>query len=389
MSERLRLGTMEIAVLLALAGLLGLGLTTLARIGLPVEAGFDSQLVRQSVFAVLGVGVLFVMAYSDYRALSIIAWALYWLGLVALVLVLFFGVTRYGSQRWFLLGPIQFQPSELAKFTTIVLLARYFARRQDQPIGFKAFLLSGLIPAGPVFLIFIQPDLGTALIFVVIWLAIAFIGGARLPHLGLVLILGLAAMPLAWFVMKPYMRERIVTFFDPTIDPLGAGYNVLQARIAVGSGGWWGRGIGEATQSQLEFLRVRDTDFIFAVVAEQLGFVGALAVLTFFTILLAYALVTAVRAPDDFGRFLAGGVLSMLSFEVFISIGMNIGIAPVTGIALPMLSSGGSSLVMTLVAIGAVMSVSMHKGLPLFNPPTRIGVGAGRRHFGRRRHVLS
>ena len=374
MRTRIRPVTFDVALVLAMLGLILLGVMTLARIGQPPSAGLDSQMIRQSFFALVGLVLFALMSYSDYRILAIVAWALFVASVIMLALVFFYGVTRYGAQRWFLLGPIQFQPSELAKFTVIVLLARHFAKNQNDPRRVRVFIISALIPLVPAVLILAQPDFGTAAIFGIIWFGMAFIAGSRLLHLGLVALISVLSAPVAWFVMRPYMRERVVIFFDPTIDPLGAGYNVLQARIAVGSGGLLGRGGGGATQSQLEFLRVRDTDFIFAVIAEQLGFVGSLIVLTLFGVIFVYALVVAARAPDDFGRFLAGGVLVLLIFEVFVSIGMNVGIAPVTGITLPLMSLGGSSLVVTLIAIGSVMSVSLHRGLPMFNPPTRIGL---------------
>ena len=376
MMDRPHPSPMDSAVVLSILGLIALGLITLARIGLPPSAGMDSQIVRQSVFVLVGIALFTVMAYLDYRAVGMMAWVLFAVSVLLLVLVLFFGVTRYGAQRWFLAGPLQFQPSELAKFTEIILLARFFAKYRGEPIKFRIFALSALIPALPIALTLLQPDFGTAMIFFVIWFGIAFIAGSRIMHSAAVVLLSIAAAPLAWFLMKPYMRERVVIFFDPSIDPLGAGYNVLQARIAVGSGGLWGRGSAGATQSQLEFLRVRDTDFIFAVIAEHLGFVGSMMVLSLFGIIFAYALVVAIRASDDFGRYLAAGVLLLLVFEVFVSIGMNIGIAPVTGITLPLMSSGGSSLVVTLMALGALISVSIHRGVPMFNRPTRVGLPA-------------
>ena len=242
MIDRPRPRPLDAAVVLSILGLIALGLITLARVGLPPSAGMDSQIVRQSVFALVGVCLFVLMSYSDYRALGMIAWVLFAISIVGLTLVLFFGVTRFGAQRWFLLGPVQFQPSELVKFTEIIVLARYFAKYQGEPIKFRVFAVSALIPALPIGLTLLQPDFGTAMIFLFVWFGIAFIAGARLLHLGAVGLLSVSAAPVAWFLMKPYMRERVVTFFDPTIDPLGAGYNVLQARIAVGSGGMWGRG---------------------------------------------------------------------------------------------------------------------------------------------------
>ena len=374
-----RIQSGDVAVTLAVAGLITAGLVTLSGISDPALEGFESQIVRQAIFVAIGVGLYVAVAAMDYRILSIFAWGGYLFAMLALLLVLMLGVERFGSQRWFLIGPVQFQPSEMAKVALIIALARYFTSFHEVRDSTWTFLGSMALTAIPVLLVLLEPDLGTSLVFVVIWFCMAFAAGSRFLHLGIIALLGLISAPVSWFVMRPYMRERIITFFDPTIDPLGAGYNVLQAQIAVGSGGWWGRGLGSSTQSQLEFLRVRDTDFIFAVIAEQFGFVGSLVVISLFFIVFLYALVVVVRAPNDFSRFLAAGILSMIAFEAIIAIGMNIGLAPVTGITLPLMSAGGSSLVMTLVALGILVSVSLHRDVPLFHASSRADLPEGRR----------
>jgi rod shape determining protein RodA len=369
----------DFAVTLAVMGLITVGLVTLSGISEPASAGFESQIVRQSVFVVIGVFLYITVATIDYRILSIFAWGGYVFAMLALLLVLFFGVERFGAQRWFLFGPVQFQPSEMAKVALIIVLARYFTALQEVRNSTWTFMGSIALTGIPVVLVLLEPDLGTSLVFVVIWFCMAFAAGSRLLHMGIIVMLGIISAPISWFVMRPYMRERIITFIDPTIDPLGSGYNVLQAQIAVGSGGWWGRGIGSSTQSQLEFLRVRDTDFIFAVVAEQFGFVGSLVIISLFLIIFLYALIVVVRAPNDFSRFLAAGILAMIAFEVLVAIGMNIGLAPVTGITLPLMSAGGSSLVMTLIALGILVSVSLHRDVALFHASSRAELPAGRR----------
>ncbi len=369
----------DLAVTLAVVGLITAGLVTLAGISEPASAGFESQIVRQAVFVAIGGALYLAVAAIDYRILSIFAWGVYLFAMLALLLVLFYGVERFGAQRWFLFGPVQFQPSEMAKIALIIALARYFTALHEVRDSTWTFLGSMGLTAVPVALVLLEPDLGTSLVFVVVWFCMAFAAGSRFLHLGIIVLLGLISAPIAWFSMRPYMRERIITFFDPTIDPLGSGYNVLQAQIAVGSGGWWGKGLGSSTQSQLEFLRVRDTDFIFAVIAEQFGFVGSVVVIALFFIIFLYALVVVFRAPNDFSRFLAAGILSMIAFEVLVAIGMNIGLAPVTGITLPLMSAGGSSLVMTLMALGILVSVSLHRDVPLIHASSRADLPEGRR----------
>jgi rod shape determining protein RodA len=378
-----RIQASDIAVTLAIAGLIMVGLVTLAGISEPASAGIESQIVRQAVFVVVGITLYIIAAAIDYRLLSIFAWGGYFVAILALVLVLVFGVERFGSQRWFLIGPMQFQPSEMAKVALIVVLARYFTSFYEIRHSIWTFAGAAGLTAIPVILVLLEPDLGTSLVFIVIWFCMAFVAGSRLVHLGIVLALGLISTPIFWLVMRPYMRERIITFLDPTTDPLGSGYNILQAQIAVGSGGWWGRGIGASTQSQLEFLRVRDTDFIFAVIAEQYGFIGSVVLVLLFFVILIYALLLIMRAPNDFSRFLAAGILSMLAFEVLIAIGMNIGLAPVTGITLPLISAGGSSLVMTLVSLGILLSISLHRDVPLFHATSRSALPQHRRSMNR------
>ena len=374
-----RLQSADAAVTLAIAALLTAGLVTLSGISAPASEGFESQIVRQGTFVAIGVLLFVFMSATDYRILSVFAWGLYGTAVLALLLVLLFGVERSGAQRWFLFGPVQFQPSELGKVALIVVLARYFTTVYEARRTVWAFLGAMALTGIPVGLVLLEPDLGTSLVFVVIWYFMAFAAGSRFLHLGIVTAAALVSAPVAWFVMRPYMRERIVTFFDPTIDPLGAGYNVLQAQIAVGSGGWWGRGLGASTQSQLEFLRVRDTDFIFAVVAEQFGFVGSVVIIALFFVIFLYSLLIVIRAPNDFSRFLAAGILAMIAFEALIAIGMNIGLAPVTGITLPLMSAGGSSLIMTLLSLGILVSVSLHRDVALFHATTRSDLPGGRR----------
>ena len=351
----------DLAIIIPSIALVSAGILMLSTTGDPGQTGLDHKAVQQGVFVGIGLAAALIMAFLDYRLLSAVALPAFIGGTILLAAVVVVGDASLGARRWFVVGPIVIQPSEIMKLAAIVFLAHFLARRGERVRSIRTLLLSLLIVLLPAALVFIEPDLGSALVFVAIWLAMVFVAGARWWHVLVPLGMALAAFPFGWFFAQDYMRERFVAFFDPGSDPLGAGYNVLQARISIGSGGWWGQGIGQGTQSQLEFLRVRDTDFIFAVLGEQLGFVGALGVILFFTILLAQAVVVSIRARDDFGRYLAIGIAGMLFFQSFVNIGMNVGLMPVTGITLPLLSFGRNSLVVTLVAIGILLSINAHR----------------------------
>ena len=350
------------AIVIPAIGLVSAGILMLSTTAAPDEQGLASNAVQQGIFASVGLAGAIAIALMDYRGLRYLAVPLFVIGNGALAAVLLLGDDSYGARRWFEVGPIVVQPSEIMKLLAIVFLAHYLARRRERVRSLRTVGASlGLILI-PVGLIFLEPDLGTALMFVAVWAAMLFVAGARWWHLLAPAGIALAVFPFGWFFAQDYMRERFVTFFDPASDPLGAGYNVLQARISIGSGGWWGQGIGQGTQTQLEFLRVRDTDFIFAVLGEQLGFVGAIGVILFFTILIVQAVVIAVRARDDFGRYIAVGVAVTLFVQSFINIGMNIGLMPITGLTLPLVSYGRNSLVVTLLMLGVLLSVgSLHR----------------------------
>lgn len=357
----IRLARIEWATVISTIALVAFGVLMLSTTADPNAAGLQNQAVQKAVLSVVGLGLAFAMAHIDYRALLGVAGPVYLLGIATLILVLLVGDFDLGARRWFEIGPIVVQPSEFMKLAAIVALARYLADRPNSTRSLRTVVLSLGIMAIPAGLIFLEPDLGTALIFGAIWMAMAFVAGARWWHLLLPVVVGLAAFPFAWFFAQDYMRQRFVTFLDPSSDPLGAGYNVLQARISIGSGGWFGHGLGQGSQSQLEFLRVRDTDFIFAMLGEQLGLAGTLGLLGFFTLLIVQSLVIGLRARDMFGRLLAIGIAGMLFTQAFVNIGMNVGLMPVTGITLPLVSLGKNSLLVTLVAIGVLLSIHSHR----------------------------
>ena len=268
-----------------------------------------------------------------------------------------------GATRWINVGFFQLQPSELAKLVLVITLAKFLSDNYDRLDHVKYLLLSLVYLIIPMALVFKQPDLGTALVLFVIWLVMVLVSRIRKLHLGIAALAGIVALPILLNVLKPYQRARLGTFFNPTSNPLGSGYNAVQASITVGSGQLFGRGLAAGSQTQLGFLPTlaQSTDFIFAVLAEKLGFVGGVLLLALFALVLFRGLVIAYRVKDRFGFFLATGIVAMLAFHIFINVGMNMGIAPVTGIPLPFVSYGGTSLIISLIAIGLLESIAVRR----------------------------
>jgi rod shape determining protein RodA len=273
-----------------------------------------------------------------------------------LVLVHLFGTEVLGARRWIDFGVFQLQPSEVAKIIFIIILAKYFSGLSGRP-SLREVARSGVYLLLPLSLVVTQPDLGTALVFIAIWGVFLLAARVRPLHLAGLLTVSVLITPLIWRSLKPYQQSRLLTFLDPARDPLGAGYNVTQAQIAVGSGGLWGRGLGHGTQSQLNFLPVQHTDFIFAALVEELGFVGAIGLFILYALLFSRSLRAVSRSRDLFGMYLAVGITAMLLFHIFVNVGMNLGIMPVTGIPLPLVSYGGTAVIMTFVSLGLLQSV--------------------------------
>lgn len=348
--------------LLVLLGIILINNTTAA-----VEGLFDTSNLlgdftfRQILYAVGGFIILFGLSQFDYRILASLQWVFYLvlLGLLAVVFVL--GRFFLGAQRWIPLGPFQLQPSEVGKLLLVLVVAKFLADNSKQMDKWRTLAFSFLIVLIPTILTYLQPDLGTSLIFLFIWGVMVLAAGLSWKQLLILGIILAVLLPTVYLTLQPYQRDRIITFFNPTADPLGAGYNVNQARIAIGSGQVLGRGIGSGTQSQLQFLRIRHTDFIFSVVGEELGFFGGL----FFFAIYAFVVMRMLRAAQvsrsTFGRLTAVGFSAALFFQAFVNLGMNVGIMPVTGIPLPFVSSGGSSLVTYLMMVGIIQSILAHE----------------------------
>ncbi|MGA9348160.1 MAG: rod shape-determining protein RodA [Anaerolineae bacterium] len=311
---------------------------------------------RQAILALVGLALLLLVAAIDYRFLESLQKPLYVLTIAYLLLVLLVGKTTYGAQRW--ISGTSFQPSELAKVLIVVTLAQFLAQHEKDIGRFRYILVSIIYVAVPMVLIYLQPHLGTVIVLAVVWLIMVLMAGMRLLHLGILGFVGLLSAPLIWFSLEDYMQRRLLLFINPAQDP-AARYNIDQALISIGSGGWLGKGYASGSQSQLHFLRVRHTDFIFSVIGEEMGLVGALFMFALIGVILWRIIRAASLARDSFGRLIACGVAAVIFFQSVVNIGMNLGLLPVMGIPLPFISSGGSSLIALLIAEGLVQSVVM------------------------------
>lgn len=317
--------------------------------------------LREALFSVLGIALLIVLCFVDYRIFSSLFWPILILNFFLLGLVLIVGHTSFGAQRWLRFGVLPLQPSELGKLLVILTLARILVNIEDGIHDFKNLIRTLPVALIPALLVFPQPDLGTALVYGAIWLGMVVSAGARWRHLGFLFLVCIALLPILFHFLHGYQIKRLTIFLDPQRDPQGAGYNIIQALIAIGSGGWLGQGWSFGSQTQLHFLRVQQSDFIFSVIAEQLGFFGSLVLLFLFGLLFNRVIGTAAAAGDLYGRFVTTGIFSMLLFQCFVNVGMNLQLMPVTGIPLPLISAGGSSLITTLVSLGIVQSVRMRR----------------------------
>jgi len=326
------------------------------------DSGGASDAVQQAVFALLGFGLVTVFGVTDYRVFRRTAGALYAASLVSLLLVKVVGSSALGAQRWIDLGFFQFQPSEFTKIVMVIVLAKIFADHQKTLDTPRTFFISLAYTLVPVILVASQPDLGTALVILATWTGMSIAAGIPKRFFAWAGGAAVAVLPIFWFfILHDYQKNRVLTFINPANDPLGTGYNVKQAQIAVGSGGLWGRTLGQGTQSQLNFLPVQHTDFIFAVVAEELGFIGASLLVALLIIVAWRALLIARGAKDFFGYQLAMGLMTVILFQTLINAGMNMGIMPVTGIPLPFVSYGGTSVLMLLFAVGVLQSVASRR----------------------------
>ncbi|HYS04111.1 MAG TPA: rod shape-determining protein RodA [Candidatus Dormibacteraeota bacterium] len=344
---------------LAILAACSIGLVVIysATTGTPSAGAFH----RQLIWLLLGIVLMLLAVLIDYHTLAEFASAFYGLSLTLLLLTLVYGRVVNSSKSWLGIGGVQFQPSEIAKVSTILMLAAYLGRERVRGLGVLHFAAICAIIGLPVLLILRQPDLGTAVTFMPLYAGAVFIGGIRVRTLVILALIATLALPMVWGHLKPYQKERVKTFLEPTRDPKGSGYQLIQSLIAVGSGGIFGKGFLSGTQGSLQFLPEQHTDFVFAVLAEERGFIGAMLALGLYFVIIYRCLATARAARDRLGVFLAIGVVCTFAGQALLNIGVVVGMLPTTGVPLPLMSYGGSSLASTLLGMGLVLNVWMRR----------------------------
>ncbi len=323
---------------------------------------FQGAHVKQVYWIVGGVIAMFLLSLLNYHLLLGNAHWMYVVALASLIAVRIFGKKYLGARRWIQIGPNHFQPSEWVKLILILAVAKYFAEERSSEASGSDIVKVGLMVGLPFLMVLAQPDLGTALTYLPVAIMGFFLGGMRVKHAAVILVCLALVMPVAWFkVLKPYQRDRLTSFMDPEADPQKKGYQVLQSLVAVGSGGLTGKGIRQGSQTQGSFLPIPQTDFIFAAFSEEHGFLGAIFLLLLYFVVLMRLIHDAQTAPDRAGTFIVMGVVAILAFHILVNVGMVVGFMPVTGIPLPLMSYGGSSVLFMFLAIGIVMNVRMRR----------------------------
>jgi rod shape determining protein RodA len=350
-----------IAIIISSIGVISIYSSTYQREG----KAWQNIYQRQILWIILGIVLFLVISNMSYRRFWDWTYFLYVVALFFLLLVLVLGSVRLGAQRWLRFGWFNFQPSELCKLVMTIFLARYFSRKSVEDVSLlsrKFGIMRGLVwplffLALPLGLIIEQPDLGTGMILLFLFISMLYLTDIKLRYIIILLLVIIIPMPFMWNFLRDYQKERLMVFLNPNIDPLGAGYTVIQSKIAIGSGGFFGRGWLLGTQSQLRFLPEAHTDFIFATFSEEWGLLGCFGLLVLYYLLIRRGFFIAQRTKDHFGRLMAFGISLMLSIQVIINIAMNMGIAPVVGIPLPLMSYGGSSFFVTFIALGILANI--------------------------------
>lgn len=316
---------------------------------------------KQLFFVVFGFLIMMILSFFDYRIIknhSFVLILLYLFSLLLLGIVLLFGQQIRGAASWLQLGPLNFQPVELMKLVVILLLAKYFSFRHIEMYRIRHIIVSGIYVGLPILLIVPQPDLGSVLVLLSIWLGVMLVAGIKIRHLFILALIAILVVTSSWFwLLQDYQQQRIITFLNPQTDPYGHGYNVVQSLIAVGSGQVTGHGLKQASQSQLNFLPEQQTDFIFATFAEQWGFLGIVFLLTLFAILFWRMIKIALISNNNFSRLFVSGLAIVVFFQLMINIGMNMAILPIVGLTLPFISYGGSSLITLFIGLGIMQSI--------------------------------
>jgi rod shape determining protein RodA len=348
-------------LLLAVLALVGVGLLEIysSTIHTSKYAGLQT---RQFYWVLLSLGLMWLTVCVDYHVIIEQVPVLYLIGVVALTLVLIVGETHHmGSKRWLGFREFSIQPAEIFKIVLILTMARYFSERRIRTLTWPDLFQVGVLAGVPFALILAEPDLGTALTFVPILGAGVWLAGIRWKKVATLVLAGVMILPLGWFALKPYQRDRLMTYVGSGADPLGRGYQIAQSKIAVGSGGFFGKGLANGSQNVLGFVPHRHTDFIFSVVAEEHGFLGVAVVLALFAFVIFRSIHHARTARDRYGVFIVMGVVALFAFHVIVNIGMVVGLMPVTGIPLPLVSYGGSSLLATFIGLGLILNVRLRR----------------------------
>lgn len=350
-------------LVLLLTLIAGIGFATLYSAG---GGNLDPWADRQMARFVFGLCIMVVIAVTDIRLWMRLSYLIYAVGVVLLIAVELVGRIGMGAQRWLDLGVVHIQPSEVMKIALLLTLARYFHGFSFDEVGKIRWLIVPLaMVVIPVGLVMKQPDLGTAMLLLMSSGAVFFLAGVRIWKFLVALAGGLAALPIAWGLLHEYQRKRVLTFLNPEEDPLGSGYHILQSKIALGSGGFTGKGFMQGSQAHLSFLPEKQTDFIFTMLAEEHGLIGALVLLALYILLIGYGYAIALRSRNQFGRLLAGGITVMLFLYVFINIAMVSGLVPVVGVPLPLVSYGGTAMMTLLVGMGLLVGVYVHRDVEI------------------------
>ncbi len=317
--------------------------------------------VRQMIFVAVGFVVMFFVSFIDWRSFrenSYVILVVYFLSLLSLYGLFLFAPTIRGVQRWYRVGDFLLDPGEIFKIVIIILLAKYFSTRHVEMYKFSHIILSGIYVLIPAFLIFRQPDLGSAIILIIMWMGVLLISGIKLKHFLILFFIGVIVLSAGWmFFLEDYQRDRAIAFINPQLDPQGIGWGQSQAQIAIGSGGLLGKGIGSGTQTQYGFLPEPETDFIFSAIGEEMGFVGVSVLIVAFAIFLWRIMLVVLRSRTNFPRLFASGFAILILTQVFINMGMNLGLLPIIGTPLPLVSYGGSSLLFVFIGLGILQSI--------------------------------
>lgn len=338
--------------------LAGVGLLTIFGIGGSARVFFE----RQAWFLGIAVGLVFLISSFDYRILKnySLASVIIYLSSIFLLLISLASTTVRGINAWIAIGPFRVEPSEFAKLAVIILLAKYFSQKHVEIYKVHHIIVSGLYAGFPAFLVFIQPDLGSAFIFFTIWLSMLLAAGVKRRHLLIILLVSVVLSSAAWFVfLAPYQKSRISSFLNPYVDPKGEGYSIIQSRTAVGSGLWWGNGLGKGTQAEFGYLPEAHTDFAFASYAEQFGFIGVAGLFSILAVFLFRIGKIGFGARNNFAKLFSIGMIAFIFSHVIINAGMNMGLMPITGIPFPFLSYGGSFLVALSIGLGLLESIKI------------------------------